>query len=99
MSKTKKNKKIGKNTIVSVNTGGQMTENYGKLVGITAEIPPIQPVSEVERPVEYAFPTKSRCPRCGVSDTIAVSTAKNIQYRKCRQGICRQTYKVVGTEL
>lgn len=46
---------------------------------------------------EYAFPTKSRCPRCGVTDTKAVSTQAGIQYRQCQRAICRKSYAVFGS--
>ena len=48
---------------------------------------------------EYAFPSRSRCPRCQASDTRAVSTQGNVQYRQCIRPICRQRYKVIGKAL
>ena len=47
----------------------------------------------------YAFPTKSRCPRCGSTDTEATSTQDGIQYRKCKRGICNWKYWTRGTKI
>jgi len=46
--------------------------------------------------VEYAFPNKSRCPRCYQVNTECLSVVGPIQYRRCRQPICRHAYKVTG---
>ena len=44
----------------------------------------------------YAFPTRSRCPRCESTDTIALSTQDKWQYRKCQVPVCRKRYTVEG---
>ncbi len=55
---------------------------------------------KVEEKVKYAFPTKSRCPRCGATDTIATSSPEGkFQYRRCRRAICRWKYTVMGTKI
>jgi hypothetical protein len=47
----------------------------------------------------YAFPTRSRCPRCGSLDTQRIGQRDNIQYRICHVAICRNRYKVIGTKI
>lgn len=49
--------------------------------------------------VAYAFPSKSRCPRCGSLTTQRTSTDGGTQYRRCRAPICRHAYRVVGTPI
>ena len=46
--------------------------------------------------VAYAFPSKSRCPRCGSLDTYVRSTQGSVQYRACRMAVCRRNYAVSG---
>jgi hypothetical protein len=45
---------------------------------------------------EYAFPTKSRCPRCNSIDTKAIGKHKGTQRRKCLMPVCRNRYTVIG---
>ena len=52
---------------------------------------------EKEAAVKYAFPSKSRCPRCGVLNTVAYTTRGPIQYRQCQRAVCRRKYSVTGT--
>ena len=47
----------------------------------------------------YAFPTRSRCPRCRAVDTLATSTQQNVQYRQCQRAVCRYRYAVRGVEV
>jgi len=47
----------------------------------------------------YSFPTVSRCPRCGVTQTRATSTQGRVQYRKCLAPICGKSYTVFGEEV
>jgi len=49
--------------------------------------------------VIYAFPTQSRCLRCGTTDTTAYATKGRIQYRRCLRAICRHTYTVTGQKI
>jgi len=49
--------------------------------------------------VQYAFPTKSPCPRCGGTNTISRRTAGDTQYRICRSAVCRRKYSVKGTAI
>ncbi len=57
---------------------------------------------QAERPVlvreRYSFPTVSRCPRCGTTDTICRRTdsQNGRQYRQCTRAICRFNYSVNG---
>jgi hypothetical protein len=48
---------------------------------------------------KYSFPTVSLCPRCHGRQTRAVSTQKNVQYRKCLAPICQRRYHVFGTRV
>lgn len=47
----------------------------------------------------YAFPTRSRCPRCGSLNTVARKTELGKQYRECRMAVCRLKYCVIGTRI
>ena len=49
--------------------------------------------------IRYSFPTVSKCPRCGGTQTRAVSTQGNVQYRKCQAPVCRWRYTVIGTKV
>ena len=51
--------------------------------------------------VQWAFPSKSRCPRCKTINTVAYSTdsENGVQYRKCLNSICRHRYKALGTNV
>jgi phage FluMu protein Com len=64
-----------------------------------AQPPPAQPPRAVVVTVEYTWPRKSRCPRCGVTDTERVSDDGPTQYRKCVRPVCRFRFKVHGTVL
>lgn len=44
----------------------------------------------------YAFPSRSRCTRCGSLDNERVATKGEIQYRKCRVVTCRTRYRLHG---
>jgi len=57
------------------------------------------PVQIAPKPVEYAFPTKSRCPRCGSTNTTRTSAYRDIQYRQCRMPVCRHRFSVKGFPL
>ena len=50
-------------------------------------------------PVEYSFPTKSRCPRCGSTNTTRTSSYNATQYRQCRMPVCRYRFPVKGIPL
>lgn len=58
----------------------------------------VPPVREIAAPT-FSFPTRSRCPRCASTNTIAVSTQGGVQYRKCRSVVCRTSYKVFGDRI
>ena len=53
--------------------------------------------SDERQATNWAFPTKSACPRCKVLDTEATSTQGDRQYRRCRRAVCRHKYSVKGT--
>ena len=62
--------------------------------------PPENEANEEEKKKpQYAFPSKSRCPRCQTTDTVATSTQKNVQYRQCQRAICRQKFSVLGKKV
>ena len=44
----------------------------------------------------FGFLTKSRCPRCGSTNTRAYSTQGRVQYRQCMVAICRRRYVEYG---
>jgi Zn ribbon nucleic-acid-binding protein len=54
-----------------------------------------------EKKTEWAFPTKSACPRCKATDTLAThtDTENGIQYRRCQRAVCRHSYKVPGSKI
>lgn len=60
--------------------------------------PTVTPKAPVEK-AAYAFPTKSRCPRCRALDTKATSTQGKIQHRQCQRGHCRFRYTVRGDKI
>ena len=57
--------------------------------------------AEDEKKTVYAFPTKSRCPNCGMPQTRCRRTdgASGVQYRECRHPMCRKRYCVHGTKI
>jgi len=64
------------------------------------ETPAVEDVEPAEDGAQearvFAFPTRSRCPRCGGSETRAYSTKADVQYRECLTPICRVRYAVKG---
>jgi len=50
---------------------------------------------------KWAFPTVSKCPRCGTTETKATHTdgKTGTQYRQCQRAICRYNYSVKGTKV
>lgn len=67
-----------------------------------------QPVATKPEPAKsepardsFAFPTKSRCPRCRSLNTRrrTNSPGGSFQYRECKQPICRHRYRVPGTKV
>lgn len=54
-------------------------------------------VNELEQPeATYAFPSKSRCPRCKSTNTLRKTDRGRVQYRQCQRPICRRRYKEIG---
>lgn len=70
-----------------------LTAKVAAPIKATVESPP---APAVVPKVEYAFPSKSRCPRCRGMNTRAYGTTGGVQYRECLSGICRNEYKVLG---
>jgi hypothetical protein len=68
---------------------------------------PPQDVAEKSKPEtkkkqkQWSFPTVSKCPRCGTTDTICARTDPKMgwQYRKCQRAICRHRYRVQGVKV
>ena len=54
------------------------------------------PLAQEADRAQYSFPTRSRCPRCGSSQTRALSSQEQIQYRVCIIPTCRHHYKAAG---
>jgi hypothetical protein len=48
-------------------------------------------------PRTYAFPTKSRCPRCRSTRTTRTGASGDKQYRTCAVPRCGWKYTVTGT--
>lgn len=57
--------------------------------------------SNKKRKKEWSFPTVSKCPRCGTTDTICKRTDIKMgwQYRQCQRAICRHRYRVQGVKM
>lgn len=55
--------------------------------------------TKAEEPKEkvWAFPNRSRCPRCETTDTTAIASHDGVQTRRCERAVCRWIYKVIGT--
>lgn len=49
----------------------------------------------------WSFPTVSRCPRCGSTNTICRRTdgQNGVQYRKCRMAVCHYNFSVQGKKV
>lgn len=67
-----------------------------KLVSPPSPAPAPAPLTEEKA---YAFPTKSRCPRCRSLNTTRRSQKEATQYRRCQQAVCRHKYTVTGTQV
>lgn len=66
----------------------------------TTEAHHVVPEQPLEPPPPvFAFPSKSRCPRCQSLNTVRTTDRGRVQYRRCRVPICRRTYKVIGEEI
>jgi hypothetical protein len=83
-------------------SGRSRTKAAPQVTVDTLPAPAVQPIGDqriVVKRIEYAFPNKSRCPRCRSTNTECISTVGAIQYRKCRGAVCRNGYKVSGTPI
>lgn len=49
--------------------------------------------------VSYAFPTKSRCPRCQSLNTKRRGVNGATQYRECCASVCKHKYSIVGEKV
>lgn len=57
----------------------------------------VEPMAETpEQGEAWAFPTKSRCPRCKSLNTHRITHRDGVQYRECKMAICRHRYTVRG---
>ncbi len=56
----------------------------------------VQTVEKDKSEVVYAFPTKSKCPRCGSVNTRRTGEYGELQYRQCQVTVCRWKYAVHG---
>ena len=65
-----------------------------------ADVPGAEEAKAAEKTV-WAFPTKSRCPNCGMPQTRCRRTdgVNGVQYRECRHPMCRKRYCVHGTKI
>lgn len=57
---------------------------------------PVEVFEEKQPEQAWAFPTKSRCPRCGSIQTKAYRVEGGVQYRECQSAVCRKRYRVDG---
>lgn len=62
-------------------------------------VEPPPPPAVNPSPRGWTWPARSRCPRCGSTETRRVSDDGPTQYRKCERTICRYSYKVQGSVL
>jgi len=58
-------------------------------------------IQEEPKQKKWSFPTVSRCPRCGTTETICRRTDNKLgrQYRICKRAVCRKTYTVFGEKV
>lgn len=65
--------------------------------GAVAALPPgAQPPTDPDQEPTYAFPSKSRCPRCkGLYNTV-YCTRGELRYYKCLHAFCRATWRIKG---
>ena len=80
---------------------GEKTTSAGGAATAPVHDPPPDPsptpaVEATPPATVFAFPSRSRCPRCGTVDTVALSTQGDVQYRRCLRAICRKRYAVRG---
>lgn len=58
---------------------------------------PIETSETKEEKQKWHYP-QTRCPRCGVYDSLATSTQGKRQYRQCQRPTCRHKFVVVGID-
>lgn len=64
----------------------------------TQSKPPTKPLEgkpAADKPL-FAFPNRSRCPRCKSPQTECYGEIDGVQYRRCLMGTCRWRYKITG---
>lgn len=67
--------------------------------------PPYRPPEAEQGPppaaaqVEYAWPSKVRCPHCGRTDAKVNGVCGAVRYLKCRHASCGRTWSVTGTPI
>lgn len=62
------------------------------------KLPPKPPTPATGDEV-YAFPTKSRCPKCNTLNTLRRGDNGATQYRECASSLCRHKYSVIGVKV
>lgn len=71
-----------------------------KLAAPAAPAPAAAPLPELpEKRGEYSFPSRSRCRRCRLTNTVAYKTRGARQYRRCRNPVCHHRYIEEGVEI
>lgn len=85
--------------IIHVETTGPSAEIAEVVDARPVELVPPMAAPAAKPDPRYSFPWPSRCPRCGSMETERTGTIDNVQYRKCRSGVCRHSYKVMGTKV
>lgn len=63
------------------------------------EAPKPPPAAAPATAEAYAFPTKSRCPRCKSINTKRRGDSGITQYRVCEAPVCGHKYSVLGTRV
>jgi len=54
---------------------------------------------EVTAKVEWAFPTKARCPRCGSTQSRVMSVRAGVRYRECQVAVCQRRWREEGVKI
>lgn len=99
MSRTKKQKAaIKRKPAVKPKAKSEVAHAEASSLAAPESPPAVTSVSSA-KPKAYAFPTKSRCPRCRGLQTRCYSTQGRVQYRRCLAPVCQKAYTVMGTKV
>ena len=57
--------------------------------------------TDTNKKLQFAFPSKARCPRCHVIDTVRTGVSRDgaTQYRRCQRAVCRKRFSVTGQKI